>query len=41
MFVVELTYKVDRSRIDAHMAAHVRFLKKYYTAGNFLVDCIC
>ena len=24
MFVVELTYKVDLSRIDAHMAAHVR-----------------
>jgi uncharacterized protein YciI len=38
MFVVELTYKVDLSRIDAHMAAHVRFLKKYYTAGNFLVS---
>ena len=38
MFVVELIYKVDLARIDAHMAAHVRFLKKYYAAGNFLVS---
>ena len=38
MFVIELTYKVDLARIDAHMAAHVRFLKKHYAAGNFLVS---
>src|SRR5688572_17507267 len=38
MFVIELVYKVDLARIDAHMAAHVAFLKKYYTAGNFLVS---
>jgi uncharacterized protein YciI len=38
MFVVELTYKVDLQEIDAHMAAHVRFLKKYYASGNFLVS---
>jgi len=38
MFVIELNYKVDLTVIDAHMAAHVRFLKKYYTAGNFLVS---
>jgi len=38
MFVIELTYKVDLSRIDAHMAAHVKFLNKYYAAGNFLVS---
>jgi uncharacterized protein YciI len=38
MFVIELIYKVDLARIDAHMAAHVRFLKKYYAAGNFLVS---
>ena len=38
MFVIELTYKVDLSLIDAHMAAHVRFLKKYYASGNFLVS---
>jgi len=38
MFVIELVYRVDLARIDAHMAAHVRFLKKYYAAGNFLVS---
>lgn len=38
MFVIELVYKVDLARIDAHMAAHVRFLKKHYAAGNFLVS---
>jgi uncharacterized protein YciI len=38
MFVIELTYKVDLADIDAHMAAHVDFLKKYYAAGNFLVS---
>src|SRR5881409_2445612 len=38
MFVIELIYKADLSEIDAHMAAHVAFLKKYYAAGNFLVS---
>jgi len=38
MFVIELTYKVDLAQIDAHMAAHVRFLKKYYASGNFLMS---
>jgi uncharacterized protein YciI len=38
MFVIELIYKADLAAIDAHMAAHVRFLKKYYAAGNFLVS---
>jgi uncharacterized protein YciI len=38
MFVIELIYKVDLARIDAHMAAHVRFLTKHYAAGNFLVS---
>jgi uncharacterized protein YciI len=38
MFVIELTYKADLPTIDAHMAAHVVFLKKYYAAGNFLVS---
>jgi uncharacterized protein YciI len=38
MFVIELVYKADLSAIDAHMAAHMRFLKKYYAAGNFLVS---
>ena len=38
MFVIELSYKVDLAEIDAHMAAHVKFLKKYYASGNFLVS---
>jgi len=38
MFVIELSYKADLAEIDAHMAAHVVFLKKYYAAGNFLVS---
>jgi uncharacterized protein YciI len=38
VFVIELIYKADLADIDAHMSAHVRFLKKYYAAGNFLVS---
>lgn len=38
MFVIELSYKVDLAEIDAHMAAHVRFLKKHYASGDFLVS---
>ena len=38
MFVIELIYKASLEEIDAQMTAHVRFLKKYYAAGNFLVS---
>jgi uncharacterized protein YciI len=38
MFVIELIYKAPLTEIDAHMKAHVRFLKKYYDAGTFLVS---
>ena len=38
MFVIELSYKVPLADIDASMAAHVRFLKKQYAAGRFLVS---
>ena len=38
MFVIELLYKADLKRIDAHMGAHMKFLRKYYAAGNFLVS---
>ncbi len=38
MFVIELVYKAPLAKIDARMSAHVRFLKKYYAAGNFLVS---
>jgi uncharacterized protein YciI len=38
VFVIELSYKVDLTEIDAHMTAHVAFLKKHYAAGTFLVS---
>jgi uncharacterized protein YciI len=38
MFVIELEYTADLSQIDAHMSAHVAWLKKYYASGNFLVS---
>ena len=38
MFIIELTYKADLAEIDAHMRAHMTFLRKYYDAGNFLVS---
>jgi uncharacterized protein YciI len=38
MFVIELIYKATLAEIDANMAAHVIFLKKYYAAGNFLIS---
>ena len=38
MFVIELTYKADLKQIDAHMGAHMKFVRKYYAAGNFLVS---
>ena len=38
MFVIELVYKAPLAEIDASMAAHVRFLNKYYAAGTFLVS---
>jgi len=38
MFIIELTYNATLAEIDAHMAAHVSFLKKYYAAGKFLVS---
>ncbi len=38
MFVIELIYKKPLADIDASMRAHMKFLKKYYAAGNFLVS---
>ena len=38
MFVVELIYKADLAEIDAHMRAHMAFLKKHYAEGRFLVS---
>jgi uncharacterized protein YciI len=38
MFVIELVYKTELTKIDAHMTAHVKFLKKYYASGHFLIS---
>lgn len=38
MFIIELLYKVDLAQIDANMTPHVRFLKKYYASGHFIVS---
>jgi len=38
MFIIELTYKASLTRIDACMTEHVKFLKKYYASGNFVVS---
>ena len=38
MFVIELTYKTPLAAIDASMPAHMRFLKKHYASGTFLMS---
>src|SRR5438128_3058504 len=38
MFVIEQMYKAPLAKVDAHMRAHLRFLKKYYASGHFLVS---
>ena len=38
MFVIELIYKAGLDQIDAHMRAHMRFLKAHYAAGRFVVS---
>lgn len=38
MFVIELTYKAALAEIDAHMTAHMKYLRKYYASGHFLVS---
>jgi uncharacterized protein YciI len=38
LFVIELVYKAGLAAIDAEMAAHMRFLKKHYASGHFIVS---
>ena len=38
MFVIELTYKAGLDQIDAHMRAHMRFLKAQYAARRFVIS---
>ena len=34
MFVIELIYKAPLAEIDAHMPAHMKFLRKYYDEAD-------
>ena len=38
MFVIELIYTAPLAEIDKAMPAHMKFLKKYYASGHFLVS---
>ena len=38
MYIIELTYKVPVTEIDNNMAAHIKYLDKYYHSGNFLAS---
>jgi uncharacterized protein YciI len=38
VFIIELIYRAGLEKIDAHMGAHMKFVRKYYKAGNFLVS---
>jgi len=38
MFIIELIYKAPLAQIDAQMPAHMKFLKKHYDAGHFLIS---
>jgi len=38
MFVIELTYKVDLTEIDAAMKPHVAWLQRHYASGTFIAS---
>jgi len=38
MFIINLTYIVPLEELDEHMAAHVRYLKKYYRRNIFVAS---
>ena len=38
LFVVELIYTAPLAEIDAAMTAHMRFLRRHYASGHFLVS---
>jgi uncharacterized protein YciI len=38
MFIIELTYTADLARIDAAMAAHMKFVRARYASGHFVVS---
>lgn len=38
MFVVSLTYVVELSEVEPHLAAHVEFLEWHYARGHFVAS---
>lgn len=38
MFIIDLTYIAPLADIDAHMRAHMTFLRAQYKAGHFVVS---
>lgn len=38
MFIVSLTYTAALEQIDAHLEAHIAFLKEHYDQGHFLAS---
>jgi uncharacterized protein YciI len=38
MFIIDLHYIVPLDELDRHMAAHVKFLNKYYKKGLFVAS---
>lgn len=38
MFIINLNYIAPVEQIDAHMPAHMRFLKKYYGNNTFVMS---
>lgn len=38
MFIINLNYIVPLPKLDEHMVAHVRFLKKYYKKNVFVAS---
>ena len=38
MFIISITYKVDLSLVEPHLAAHRNYLDKYYSNGLFILS---
>ena len=38
MYIIEITYKVSVEEIDKNMAAHMKFVDKYYHTENFVAS---
>ena len=38
MFIVSLTYTCEMTQVDAHLVAHVAYLKEQYALGNFIAS---